>query len=112
MITDIIEHYKPQLVFIFNLGNTKITFLIKRGITMLLERIILALVWIITILGLIRLTPRNQIRDAHVIFLFKQVLTWIFGLLVVQFHLIEYPVRMLHKATMTSFSFEYFIYPA
>jgi hypothetical protein len=67
---------------------------------------------IITIL-LIKFIPRNKIREAHVAFLFKQVITWIFGLLVVENNLISYPTRLFfEKTNKTSFSFEYFIYPA
>jgi hypothetical protein len=81
-------------------------------IKMVVERIILIAIWVITIIGLLYLVPRNKIREAHVIFLFKQVITWISGLLVVEFHLIEYPVRVFKIATTTSFTFEYFVYPA
>jgi hypothetical protein len=79
---------------------------------MFLDRIVLVSVLVVTILGLILLTPRDKIREAHVIFLFKQLLTWLTGLLVVEFRLIEYPVREFQIATLSSFSFEYFIYPA
>lgn len=68
--------------------------------------------WITCILTLLILVPKNMIREAQVIFLFKQVLTWLFGLMVVEFKLIEYPVRLFPYANRTSFSFEYFIYPA
>lgn len=79
---------------------------------MLIEWIILSSALLVTILLLILFTPRDKIREAHVIFMFKQVLTWLTGLLVVEFGLIEYPVREFQIATATSFSFEYFIYPA
>ncbi|WP_127584266.1 CBO0543 family protein [Paenibacillus koleovorans] len=57
-------------------------------------------------------TPRDRIRDANVVFLFKQVITWLFGLMVVQFRLIEYPIREFPYATKASFAFEYFIFPS
>jgi hypothetical protein len=79
---------------------------------MLIEWIVIISAWLVTILLLILFTPRDKIREAHVLFMFKQVLTWLTGLLVVEFGLIEYPVREFHIATATSFSFEYFIYPA
>ena len=57
--------------------------------------------------------PRNKIREAQLSFLFKQVITWIFGLLVVEKNLISYPSRLFfNKANKSSFTFEYFIYPA
>nr|WP_281279867.1 CBO0543 family protein [Cohnella pontilimi] len=46
------------------------------------------------------------------IFFFLQTITWSVGLLVVELGLIQYPVREFIKADATSFSFEYFIYPA
>ncbi len=79
---------------------------------MSLESIILIAVWVITFVGLVQLTPRKQIRPAIVIFMFKQMMTWLFGLLVVEYGLISYPVREFDYASKTSFSFEYFIYPA
>jgi hypothetical protein len=76
------------------------------------EHLILLFAYIITIFLLIRFVARHKIREAWVIFSFKQLLTWIFGLLVVQYKLIEYPVRLFSYASRTSFSFEFFIYPA
>jgi len=76
------------------------------------EVIILVSAWIITIAMLIIFVPKNKLREAQVIFFFKQLMTWVFGLTVVQYKLIEYPVRAFSYANRTSFSFEYFIYPA
>jgi hypothetical protein len=76
------------------------------------DRAILILIWIVTILLMVLATPRKKIREALVIFMFKQVLTWVFGLIVVEHKLIEYPVREFPYAVKSSFSFEYFIYPA
>lgn len=79
---------------------------------MTLDWIILFSIWAVTLLLLFICIPRKKIREAHVVFLFKQVLTWLFGLLVVEVAFIEYPVRVFQVATKSSFSFEYFIYPA
>ncbi|GKU27602.1 CBO0543 family protein [Clostridium folliculivorans] len=68
--------------------------------------------WVVTIGLLFKFVPRDKIREAHVAFFFKQLLTWLLGLLVVQLGLIEYPVRLFPYANKTSFSFEYFIYPS
>ena len=62
---------------------------------------------------LMRYVPRNRIREAWVIFTFKQFMTWLFGLMVVEKKFIRYPHRLLFKkATKSSFTFEYFVYPA
>ncbi len=79
---------------------------------MSLDWIVLLSVWVVTILLLIIFTPREQIREAQVVFLFKQALTFLLGLLIVEFSLIEYPIRIFPIATRISFSFEYFIFPA
>ncbi len=76
------------------------------------EVLILILAWTITTTMLILYVPRNKAREAWVIFLFKQFMTWLLGLIVVQYGLIEYPVRSFSNATKTSFDFEYFIYPS
>ncbi|QOR68007.1 hypothetical protein IM538_07710 [Cytobacillus suaedae] len=69
--------------------------------------------WIITSLLLFKYVPKNRIREAHTSFLFKQVITWLFGLLVVEKDLISYPNRLFFKkAIKSSFTFEYFVYPA
>ena len=68
--------------------------------------------WIVTIGLLIRFIPKNKIREAHVIFLFNNLLTWILSLTVSEFKLIEYPVRLFPYANKTSFTFESFVYPA
>ncbi|MCZ8518377.1 MULTISPECIES: CBO0543 family protein [Paenibacillus] len=79
---------------------------------MTIDKITLILIWSATIILLIACIPKDKVRDAHVIFLFKQVLTWLIGLLVVEKGLIEYPNREFPHASGTSFSFEYFIFPA
>ena len=73
------------------------------------EIIILSSIWILITLMLLIFVPKNKLREAIVIFFFKQFLTWIVGLLVVQFGLIEYPVRMFANATKSSFVFGTFL---
>jgi hypothetical protein len=79
---------------------------------MLIERTVLITIWVITIIGVVCLVPRNKLREAQLIFLFKQLVTWVTGVLVVEYHLIQYPVREFKMAYKGSFSFEFFIYPA
>lgn len=68
--------------------------------------------WIVTIILLIIYIPKDKIREAQVAFFFKQLMTWVLGLAVVELKLIEYPVRLFPYANKTSFTFEYFIYPS
>jgi len=77
-----------------------------------MDTIILYSVWILTaILLLIFINRRNWI-GAQVSFLFMQVPSWLFGALVVQGGLIEYPVGFLDMAYRASFTFEFFVFPA
>jgi hypothetical protein len=69
--------------------------------------------WIVLSLILIKFVPKNKVREANLAFLFMQMITWFFGLLVVEKKLITYPSRLLFKkSSKTSFTFEYFFYPA
>ena len=78
----------------------------------ILDNSIELLAWIVTTVLLIKFVPRKRIREAIVSFLFKQVITWLFGLLVVEKDLITYPNRLFFKKTIkSSFTFEYFVYP-
>ncbi len=83
-----------------------------RGVIMSKEAIIWAIAFIITIIVLIKFVPKNKFREAQVIFFFKQLITWIFGLTVAELKLIEYPYRQFPHATEASFGFEFFVYPA
>lgn len=66
----------------------------------------------ITLLSVIFLVPKNKVKDAWVIFSFKQFITWITGLYVVEKGLLEYPVKLFfEKASNTSFAFEFIVYP-
>lgn len=78
---------------------------------MTLEISLLVAAWVITTIVLIRFTPKDRLREAFVIFSFKQLMTWLLGLIVVQLGLLEYPIREFPNATMTSFSFKFYIYP-
>ncbi|WP_442919983.1 CBO0543 family protein [Metabacillus sp. B2-18] len=55
--------------------------------------------------------PKNKWRQASIIFLFQQFITWFLGLLVVELHLIEYPIRELSSVSKSSFLFEFLIFP-
>ena len=69
--------------------------------------------WIFMSIILIMFVPKNKVREANIAFLFMQVITWFFGLLVVEKNLISYPSRLFFKkSSKPSFTFEYFVYPA
>ncbi|MGN7401844.1 CBO0543 family protein [Cytobacillus praedii] len=69
--------------------------------------------WVITSILLLLFLPRKRLREAVPVFLFKQFMTWFFGLLVVESGRIKYPIRLFFKnTTKSSFTFEYFVYPS
>ncbi|MDQ0916701.1 hypothetical protein QFZ78_002961 [Paenibacillus sp. V4I5] len=77
-----------------------------------MDMVILYLAWIITVLLLvIFIKPENSIQ-AQVSFLFMQIPSWLFGAWVVQKGFIEYPVGFLKMIYKSSFTFEYFVFPA
>ncbi|MEH7307572.1 CBO0543 family protein [Neobacillus drentensis] len=78
---------------------------------MKLEWWILLAVWVLT-LGLLLIIPKNKIRLAVTAFLFTQAITWILGLIVVEYGLITYPVRLFADVNRASFTYEFFVYPA
>ncbi|WP_319005465.1 CBO0543 family protein [Metabacillus litoralis] len=71
---------------------------------------IIILVWILTI-ALLFIIPKDKKRLASLAFLFKQVITLLIGLVVVDFNLISYPVRLFSKVNRASFTYELFVYP-
>lgn len=103
------------LFCILNLFLQKIIIIISIALMvsfMKFESILIVIEWIITIALLIKFIPRNKLREAYVAYFFKQLITWLTGLVVAELGLIIYPVRMFPRASGTSFTFEYFVYPA
>ncbi|MPL69304.1 hypothetical protein SDC9_15041 [bioreactor metagenome] len=78
---------------------------------MIIEKAILLVSWIVASTCIWFFVPRDKIRNFIVAFLFKQSITWISGLLVVEMGLIQYPVRIFQIATTASFTFEFYVYP-
>lgn len=76
------------------------------------EKRMLVFFWVLTSVILIIFVPKHKLRQAILAFLYKQLITWLFGMLVVEKGLIRYPVRLFSKANKTSFCFEYYFYPA
>lgn len=79
---------------------------------MTVEWLILGCVWTLSLLLLAFAVPRAKRGVAQVAFLFKQMLTWIFGLIFVESRLLEYPVRCFATVNRSSFTFEFLAFPA
>jgi len=78
---------------------------------MRLDYWILIAVWVLTT-GLLFVIPKKKRRLALTAFVFKQGITWIFGLVVVQYGLLSYPVRLFADVNRSSFTYEFYVYPA
>lgn len=77
------------------------------------EKKIELVAWLVSIILITTFVPKQKIREAHVSFLFLHLITWLFGLIVVEKKLIKYPFRtFFYRAYKSSFTFEYFVYPA
>jgi hypothetical protein len=77
---------------------------------MRIEWWLLLSVWVVAT-GILFFIPKNKIRLAVVAFLFQQIITFLIGLVVVEFGLLEYPVRLFPTVNRTSFTFEYYAFP-
>lgn len=78
---------------------------------MSVERTILIVAWILTILALLLLVPRKKFREAQLAFLVKQVITWSGATFVVEKGWIQFPVREL-SSYGSSFTYDFFVHPA
>lgn len=70
--------------------------------------------WVLLALGLILLVfslRKPPIKDVILVFLLKAYFSTFFGVIVVEKHLLDYPVRFLGQYFDTSILFEYFLYP-
>ncbi|MFC0414545.1 CBO0543 family protein [Cytobacillus solani] len=61
--------------------------------------------------GILFFIPKNKIRLAIVAFLFKQIITFLICLVVVELGLLEYPIRLFSSINRTSFTYEYYAFP-
>jgi hypothetical protein len=61
--------------------------------------------------GILFFIPKNKLRLAVVAFLFQQGITFATGLVVVEWGLLEYPVRLFASINRASFTFEYYAFP-
>jgi hypothetical protein len=78
------------------------------------ERWILVGISCVTILTIWKLIPREKVRDALVLFLFLQIITWPAGLFAVEMKWIEYPIQLFpqeNNINKSSFFFEFFLFP-
>lgn len=79
-----------------------------------LERWILIGILLLCVASIIIGVPKEKARDACVLFLFLQVITWVSGLFVAEMGWIEYPTQLFPKENdynKTSFVNEFVLFP-
>ncbi|WP_081755943.1 CBO0543 family protein [Paucisalibacillus sp. EB02] len=72
---------------------------------------ILLLSMVVAAVLLLVFVPKSKVIDANITFLFMQAQSWLYGTLVSQYNLILYPVRILERAYISNFAFEYVVFP-
>jgi hypothetical protein len=61
--------------------------------------------------GILFFIPKRKRRLAVVAFLFKQIITFFWGLVAVELGLLEYPIRLFASINRTSFTYEFYAFP-
>ncbi len=78
---------------------------------MTLERLVLVIIWVISILAIILFIPKHKRREAIMSFFACQSIIWVNSMLHVKYGLLSFPVREFPKATEVLFTTEYMMYP-
>lgn len=76
----------------------------------MIEYIIIAAVWLLSFV-LLGFIPRHKRRLGLIAFFVKQWVTCVLGHLVVQLHLLAYPVREFAEINRSSLTYEFMAYP-
>ncbi|MFD0694489.1 CBO0543 family protein [Paenibacillus sp. GCM10027628] len=78
---------------------------------MTFERVILIIVWGIGLILIPLTIPKDRMREAALVFLANQMITWTLSVLFVEMGLFENPVREFPKAAGINFTNNYLLYP-
>jgi hypothetical protein len=82
-----------------------------RNVIMLVENIIMAASAVVTLMLFVFAVDWRYFRDWVAVFLFKALLALIIGSMVVEAHLLSYPVRLFPQLFDTSLLFELWVLP-
>lgn len=78
---------------------------------MSVDHVFIILMWVMGMLAYLFLTPKKHYRKLLFTLLVCQTLLWLNSLILVEFDLIDYPVREFPKATNLLITTAYFFYP-
>ncbi|QOR67848.1 hypothetical protein IM538_06865 [Cytobacillus suaedae] len=75
------------------------------------ELAVIIAIWVIFPIILYFAVPRERIREMIAVFLFFQMLTWLFSIVMTKFGVLSAPIREFPEATKINFSSEYIVFP-
>ncbi|MCZ8514004.1 hypothetical protein O9H85_16555 [Paenibacillus filicis] len=78
---------------------------------MSIEKSILIAIWTVCVPALLTGVPKRRYREAVLVFVTSQTLTWSISLLFVEWKWIQNPVREFQKATAVNFTFNFILFP-
>ncbi|GFZ81249.1 hypothetical protein GCM10008018_28610 [Paenibacillus marchantiophytorum] len=78
---------------------------------MSVERAILILAWVICMTLMPILVPKNRIRQAVLLFLSTQLITWVLSVMFVEWGFYENPIREFPAASGSNFTNNYLLFP-
>lgn len=102
------EHNNLNITLGIRKNSTKEVFAVR----LIIEIIWVAIGFVVLSYLLIRIVPRNRLREAFIAFLFNQMITWSIGTLLFQSGRVVSPVRPFPNATHAYFWDGFVFYPA
>ena len=78
---------------------------------MTIDRWILTAVWVLCIPAMMLIIPRKRWREAALLFVFNQSITWMLSLIQVEAGFAVNPVREFPRAVASNFTFNFILYP-
>jgi hypothetical protein len=78
---------------------------------MSIEFVVIVAIWITFPFLLYYSVPRDRVRELIAVFLFFQMLTWLFSIVMTEFGVLSAPIREFPEATKINFTFEYLVFP-
>lgn len=75
------------------------------------ELAVIIAIWVIFPIILYFAVPRERVREMIAVFLFFQMLTWLFSIVMTKFGVLSAPIREFPEATKINFSSEYIVFP-
>jgi hypothetical protein len=76
------------------------------------DYVVLAMIWVVSILTLFIAVPKSRLREFVAVYLFFTSITWVFSIVLTAFGDLSTEIRLFEYATKISFTSEFLFYPA